>query len=1075
MARIPQQEINRLQREISVQRLAEVRGIKLKRSGREYMGLCPFHNDTDPSLRISPAKNLWHCLGACNKGGGPIEWVMHAEGISFRHAVEMLLEDHIPSATTRAGEPPQKSTVKKLPVFIERDASDRQLLQVVARYYTEMLRKSPEALKYLESRGLTHSEMIEQFHLGFANRTLGYHLPFSNRMAGAELRGRLQKLGIYRDSGHEHFSGSLVIPILNLNGEVVQMYGRKVTRLTALREGTPPHLYLPGPHQGVWNEQALITSKEIILCEALIDALTFWCAGFRHVTTSYGVNGFTEEIKAAFQKHGTKRIYIAYDRDEAGEHAAQKHAAELMAMGIECFRVQFPKNMDANEYALKVQPAPKSLGVMLNRAEWLGKGKRPTASIIEPAKIEKPPQPIAAAPTPEPQVIQMEPPPILESTLPATPAAPQVEEEIQPAAKEENALALPFPSVTAEQFFPLAAESVPPIPPPLPSTVSPVIDVPAEIKANGIVVMTQRERRYEIRGLSKNTSYEVLKVTVTVSGTNLHGDMSEHTDTVDFYSARQRTAFAKQASEELGVKEDIIRSELGRVRLKLEELRDQQLDNALKKQEETAPISPEEQAAALELLRDPRLLDRIVRDFERCGMVGEETNKLVGYLAAVSRMLESPLAVLVQSTSAAGKSALMESVLAFIPDEQRVEYSAMTGQALFYMGESDLKNKVLAIAEEEGVQRAAYALKLLQSEGKLTIASTGKDPVSGRLVTHQYRVEGPVMIFLTTTAIDLDEELMNRCVVLTVNEDRAQTKAIHEKQREAQTLKGLLRRQERNDILELHRNAQRLLRPMLVVNPYAPELTFPSSVTRTRRDHMKYLSLIRAVALLHQHQRPVKTVTHNGKTVEYIETTWNDIEIATKLAREILGRSLDELQPQTRNLLLLLDEMVSGACDEQKIERAEFRFSRRDVREFTKWSDSQLKRHLHRLEELEYLIVHRGGRGQSMVYELFFESQGDWRQPFLPGLIDVEKLRGSNYDAKKSGVNVEKSGPSPVQVRGMSGGGAGEESSIAIGLRTDFYENPGKNTTRESTSKNAVIAASRSNGRARVAINAGVK
>ena len=119
--------------------------------------------------------------------------------------------------------------------------------------------------------------------------------------------------------------------------------------------------------------------------------------------------------------------------------------------------------------------------------------------------------------------------------------------------------------------------------------------------------------------------------------------------------------------------------------------------------EEAVTISDEDRAEALELLRDPRLLERIVEDFARCGVVGEETNKLVGYLGVVSRHLEAPLAVIVQSSSAAGKSSLMEAVLAFLPDEQRVQYSAMTGQSLFYMGESDLKHKVLAIVEEEGV------------------------------------------------------------------------------------------------------------------------------------------------------------------------------------------------------------------------------------------------------------------------------------------------------------------------------------------------------------------------------------
>ena len=186
------------------------------------------------------------------------------------------------------------------------------------------------------------------------------------------------------------------------------------------------------------------------------------------------------------------------------------------------------------------------------------------------------------------------------------------------------------------------------------------------------------------------------------------------------------------------------------------------------------------------------LLDRILRDFERCGVVGEETNKLVSYLAVTSRLLEAPLAVLVQSSSAAGKARSWKRCWRSLPEEQRVQYSAMTGQSLFYMGETDLKNKVLAIVEEEGAIRAAYALKLLQSEGVLTIASTGKDATTGRLITHQYRVEGPVMLFLTTTAIDLDEELLNRCLVLTVDEDRAQTQAIHQKQREAQTIEGLL-------------------------------------------------------------------------------------------------------------------------------------------------------------------------------------------------------------------------------------------------------------------------------------------
>src|SRR5260370_5057177 len=198
----------------------------------------------------------------------------------------------------------------------------------------------------------------------------------------------------------------------------------------------------------------------------------------------------------------------------------------------------------------------------------------------------------------------------------------------------------------------------------------------------------------------------------------------------------------------------------------------------------------------------------------------------------------------------------MEAVLAFVPEEARVQYSAMTGQSLFYMGAGDLKHKVLGSVEGAGAERASYALKLLQSEGELTVAAAGKGPATGKLTTHECRVEGPVAIFLTTTAIAIDEELLNRCLVLTVDEGREQTRAIHRAQREAQTLSGLRRKAERAELLTLHRNAQRLLRPLPVLNPYAPALTFLDSQTRTRRDHMKDLGLINALAPLHHHHRP---------------------------------------------------------------------------------------------------------------------------------------------------------------------------------------------------------------------------
>jgi len=975
MARIPDEQIDRLKQDISLIRLVESQGITLKKHGKDYLGLCPFHDDKEPSLVISPEKNLWHCLGACGEGGDVITWMMKSQGVSFRHAVELLREGEFSSL---AAQPVKRTTVTKLDSPLNADAEDQALLMQVVDYYHQALKQNPEALEYLNQRGLNHPELIDHFKLGVANRTLAYRLPATTRKAGAEIRGRLQTLGILRDSGHEHFNGSLVIPVIN-HHQVLEIYGRKLR--DDLRKGTAYHLYLPGPHQGVFNIEALTVSKEIILCESLIDALTFWGAGYRNVTTSYGVNGFTDELLAAFKQHNTERILIAYDRDDAGEKAASALAAQLMKEGIDCYRIHFPKGMDANEYALQVKPASKSLGVVIRSAIWLGKGDaQGRANVAGGRRPEATEGPVRKVTNQVPDL-----------NLQETPETLQI--QAQNAADEESA----FSAGVEERIESLPAAVLPEPPKP---------DIKAEVKDEEVVIVFG-DRRYRIRGLNKNLSLNQLKVNVLVSRND-----ALHVDTLDLYAAKARAGFIKLAAIELGMKEEIIKADLGKLLLKCEALQEENIRHALEPESREVALDDEEREQALALLKDKHLMQRLLDDFNRCGVVGEETNKLTGYLACVSRKLDKPLAVIIQSTSAAGKSSLMDAVLNMIPEEERVQYSAMTGQSLFYMGETNLKNKILAIAEEEGAENASYALKLLQSEGVLTIASTGKDEATGNLVTKQYRVEGPVMLFLTTTAIDIDEELMNRCLVLTVNESREQTQAIHAMQRKQQTLEGLLQNEDRKHLVQLHRNAQRLLKPLLVANPFAEQLTFIDDKTRTRRDHMKYLTLIRTIALLHQHQREIKTAHYNGQMLEYIEVTKQDIETANQLAHEVLGRTLDELPPQTCTLLKHIKAMVQAGCKQRGMEQRDYRFSRRDVREMCGWGNTQLKVHLQRLEELEYLLVHRGGRGQSIVYELLYDGDLDNRK-HLMGLIDIEKL---SYDEKKSGVNGNVSGSSRPQV-----------------------------------------------------------
>ena len=977
MARIPESEIERIKREVSVQRLVEAAGILLTKSGKDLVGLCPFHDDHDPSLRITPGTNLWRCP-PCGMGGSVIDWVIKTQGVSFRHAAELLREG-VPVSSLAAGSKPVKqSTVPKLPAPVSLEADDQVLLNQVIAYYHATLKQSPEALAYLKSRGLDHPELIERFKLGYANRTLGLRLPDKNRVAGAEIRTRLQTLGIVRESGHEHFNGSLIVPVLSDTGLVSEVYGRKIR--DDLRAGTPKHLYLPRPEErnrGVFNLVALQASQEIILCEALIDAMTFWCAGYRNVTSGYGAGVLTDEHLDAFKRYGTQRVLIAFDRDQAGETGAAKAAERLMSEGIECFRIQFPKGMDANEYALKLTPAAKSLGIVIRKALWLGKGTAPAAT---PTGLDRPDA--------------------VETATPLDPQPDAVKTSIPPDPQPAAALLLP----------------VSPLPP------APAPDICATV-TDAEIVLTFADRRYRVRGLQKNLSYAVLKVNVLVSCGEAF-----HVDTLDLYAARARASFITQAAIELRIKEDILKTDLGRVLLKLEALQDEQIKQALAPAPLAAVQMDElERKEALELLQSPDLLQRILNDFDTCGLVGETTNKLVAYLAAVSRLLERPLGVVIQSSSAAGKSSLMDAVLAFMPIEAKVKYSAMTGQSLFYMGETNLKHKCLAIVEEEGASRASYALKLLQSEGELTIASTGKDATTGNLITQEYRVEGPVALLLTTTARDIDEELMNRCLVLAVDEGRDQTRAIHQLQRDKRTLSGLLARREKERLIALHQNAQRLLKPLDVLNPYAQFLTFPDQTTRLRRDHEKYLTLIDTLAFLHQHQRAIKTQRRGEQVIEYIEVTLADIAQANTIAHEVLGRSLDELPPQTRRLLKLMDGYVSEQCAQQKTRRSDFHFSRRTLREAITWGDTQLKMHLARLAELEYLVAHRS-KNNGYEYELVYDMASTDNTLRFPGLADIDALKHA-YDASRSGQTEAWPGPGRPSVGPWPGGGRVNESA----------------------------------------------
>ena len=476
-------------------------------------------------------------------------------------------------------------------------------------------------------------------------------------------------------------------------------------------------------------------------------------------------------------------------------------------------------------------------------------------------------------------------------------------------------------------------------------------------------------RWYELRGIEKGPRR--LRATLR---TEHAGRL--HVDSLDFYSARSRKMLCQDLCRFFEETAETIEGDLVR------------LIRCCETHEPSCPTVPDhaatdvtgaEREEAESFGRRPDLIERIVSDYEACGLVGEEANKLLCYLAAVSRKTRDPLSVLILSSSGAGKSALQDATLALCPPEDVVKLTSLSGKALFYKARQSLRHKILALEEGAGAEESTYAIRNLISAGELVIEVTVKDFATGKLTTMVNRVEGPTAVFITTTDPETDPETRSRFFVTSVDESREQTRAILAAQRRRQTLDGQRDQDAREAVFRRHRNFQRLLRPVKVVNPFAEQLSYGDDRLQSRRDQPKYLNLIRAVAFLRQMGKPIR----QADGADYVEVDQADIRTAGRLAMTVLGRDLDDLNHVSLDLLMHLERMVHG-----KIERlrqgagaaapapSEVTFSRREIREFTGWAHMRVRRYLKQLVELEFVIMDTGRFGSAHQYRLSYDGRG---------------------------------------------------------------------------------------------------
>jgi DNA primase catalytic core len=508
-------------------------------------------------------------------------------------------------------------------------------------------------------------------------------------------------------------------------------------------------------------------------------------------------------------------------------------------------------------------------------------------------------------------------------------------------------------------------------------------------------------RQYLVRGLSP-TLLEKLKVNLRIQTENAF-----HIDTLDLYQAKARTLFAQAVSKRLKLLESQIEKDLLDLVEKLEATR-LQMRNSSKQAETQIPMTKAEQQQALEFLKSPNLIEQIKADFRTCGLIGEGSTLLVGYLATISRKLSKPLSILIVARTGAGKSSLQDAICGFIPAEDTVWVTRLTGQALFYKDPNSLKAKVLAIAEEEGAAQAIYSLRTLASDQRLSIAVTQTHPQSGELNTKHYEIQGPVSILTTTTSPEaFDEETRSRFVLLTMDESCTQTEAILARQRYSYTLDGVIEEASTTELKKLHQNAQRMLRPIKVVNPYVERLSYPSDWLMVRREQPKYLTLINTIALLHQYQREIKQASKNGQEVEYLEVELSDIALANELAKAVLWRSFDELAPPVRGMLKQVRDLFEKRAKEAGTDIYQVQMSRRELRKETGWSEWQVKNYCQKLLDMEYLSLTASGNGKASLYK--FISPLEYSEPTLEPLTNIEQLKENPKEQLKEQLKEKPS------------------------------------------------------------------
>jgi DNA primase len=741
----------------------------------------------------------------------------------------------------------------------------------------------------------------------------------------------------FKGGKFNYLRGCVCFGLRNREGKVVSMYGRSI-----LKGKSASSHYYTSNRRGLYPNYPSIEATKLILTESIIDAATLLSVkeitGSYEMLSLYGTNGLTaEHVFAMQQLKQLDEIILFFDGDEAGRAANDKHGKYLKELftGVKVSVVDTLEGEDINSL-LEGHDESILMELLQNRKPFLDKE-----------------------------------------------LGDQVNEKNEQTSFVSNELSVSREQEVVKQAPVQKGFSLDKTP------------ISSEVNNGAKGVLNTKDEQHItyqkgdlkcvlLGGISMN-QLDRLRVTLLLERVpKLNPLHSIRQSGLDLYNDVFVEKFGRSAADKLEVGTSEIRLILAELIEELERYRLAAMND--KKQEKPLfrTLSDIQKEKALTYLKGPDLLARTNKDIGKAGIVGEEVNRLLMYIAFTSRLREMPLHIISLGASGTGKTYLQEKIAELIPEQDIVEITVLSDNAFYYFKQKELAHKLVLIEDMDGAENVLLPLRELMSKKRISKRVVIKNS-AGNMSTVPLLVEGPICVAGTTTKESVYEDNANRSLLIYRDNSSEHQELIMDYQRalSAREINSI----EEGKVKELFKDMQSLLKPVKVRNPYAGALKIPAQVFKPLRSNAHYLQFIECVTFYHQYQRE----WHLDKVANeyYINTTLEDIEAANYLLKDVLLAKADELNGACRKFFEVLKTYLKKEGKQS--------FYAKAIRSDLRISSTTLKRHLYYLQSNDYIKIvggdkfRKGFEYEVVSYQEYNELQGSITTALDKALENIKK------------------------------------------------------------------------------------